>query len=66
MKFCVDCKHHTIDTFWRYCKSPENGISLITGKIDQNLVEFLRDNDEMCGTDGKWFVEHKPFWRIWS
>ena len=66
MKFCVDCKYYTTGTFWRYCKSPENKISLITGKIDENFVEFLRDNDEMCGTDGKWFVERKPFWRIWS
>lgn len=69
MKPCVNCKYYSTGfDFGQYCQSPNNGISLVTGKIVKKPAIYRTDplyNNSVCGVEGKWFVR-KPFWKFWS
>jgi hypothetical protein len=69
MKLCKDCKYYTTGfDLGQYCQSPKNGISLVTGKPVKKSVVFRTDPvySNVCGEEGNWFVQRKPFWKFRS
>lgn len=51
--FCKDCKHFK-QSIW--CKSPNNGISPVTGEPERRNVYFNRlDIGDRCGSTGRYF-----------
>lgn len=65
MKLCKDCQYLERDL---WCKSPQNGISLVTGTIVVKFAQFNRKYD--CGEDAKFFAppqnNKKPWWKFWG
>jgi len=58
MKICKDCKHLNISDYGSaICVSPNNGVDLVTGKLEVRDARQNRYQLEMtgCGKDGKWF-----------
>ena len=65
LKFCIDCKYHSInnDASWFYSSHLCNYDSvlnrnLVTGEKYpvKNCFE-VRQNEDQCGTSGRWFEE---------
>lgn len=57
MKYCKDCKWHREGSIGQWCDSPENGISLVTGKSISQLAVSNRNNSNRCGNKAVWFEE---------
>jgi hypothetical protein len=70
MKLCKDCKYYKTTVFGieQFCQSPNNGISLVNGKPKQVPIVYRTDPvySNVCGEEGAWFVQRKPFWKFWS
>jgi hypothetical protein len=70
MKLCKDCKYYKIDRLdmEEYCQHPNHGISLVTGKADKKSVVWrtIPYYNKLCGKEGSWFEQRKPFWKFWS
>ena len=51
--YCKACKHYTYTDCW----APQNmGHKLVNGVAEPVLKPYnLRDIDDMCGAEGKWF-----------
>ena len=60
---CNQCKWFD-ERMWipDMCWCPQNGISPVTGKTDNEYCLSLRQNPNKCGPDGNWF---KPDDRTW-
>lgn len=65
MKLCKDCKHLEREL---WCKSPQNGISLVTGTAIAKFAQLNRKYD--CGESAKFFEPihtiKKPWWKFWE
>lgn len=63
MKLCKNCEYFTETNF---CKSPNNGKSPINGKPKVIFATVSRNDNELCGIDGKHYVEKTivlPWWK---
>ncbi len=56
-KYCKDCKWYTEGSSFDWCDSPENGISLVTGKPISPFAVSNRNNSNRCGNKAVWFEE---------
>lgn len=59
-KLCINCKWHEQHNFSgiHHCKSPNNGIDPVTGKIQSQFASSMRvdfKGMKSCGTNGNWF-----------
>ena len=50
MKFCRDCKYY--NEYNIFCWSPQNPISLVTGRVAQQDPYLSRENEKLCGSQG--------------
>ena len=72
-KFCRDChwkfwiSYNRKETESYACNSPQNAVpgevSLVTGEPYRavSLAESARQDDYLCGSDGKWYESEKEF-----
>lgn len=58
-KYCVNCKHHeSAYDFAHWCRHPIVGNNPVTGKINNELCQFMRDSMTSmshCGGSAKLF-----------
>jgi hypothetical protein len=52
MKYCKDCKHYSGSNF---CKTPQNGKSLVTGEPNVMFANVSRKDSKYCGLGAKYF-----------
>ena len=73
-KLCKDCKHLSEIGLHLWCVSPQNGIDLVSGGVNNRLVDTARKLEKYCGPDAKWFVQkeaevqskQRKWWKLWS
>ena len=75
MKICEDCQHLTRIGL---CVSPENGVSMVTGKPTPMFaserrsagVSVIFTGTEKCGPEAKHFAPKlppkRPWWKFWE
>ena len=71
MKHCKDCKHHRemhiVDIFSEHkCTLAILEACLITGKVEHELCDVSRNDQQKCGKEAKWFEEKQKWWRFWK
>lgn len=66
MKFCKDCQHYVEGPLRDYCRSPKNGVNLVTGYAKVFTANLARTSSFECGIEGRWFelkIEKPTLWQ---
>lgn len=53
-KYCKDCKYLGV-SLKSFCKSPNNGIDIVSGDIKSYWAVISRGDKALCGVEAKWF-----------
>jgi len=57
MKICKNCAHFHEGSIGSYCKSPRNGIDLVTGEPKVYFAHIARGSE--CGVEAHYYEEKK-------
>lgn len=55
MKICKNCAHFKEGSIGSFCRSPDNGIDLVTGEPKVYFAHINRNNE--CGVEAKFYKE---------
>ena len=67
MILCNDCKYFKSSIGGGFCLSPNNGMSVVDGKL---IIRFPETNRreaqyaDRCGPEAKWFVQKSEPWAL--
>jgi len=71
MKLCKDCEYFSHSHVANFCKSPQNGVSLIDGSPTVMWAQANRSgtSGKHCGEDAIFWVEKtvkNPWYKFWK